>query len=265
MLILISLIVSPLVLASTDQCCTDLTIYLYTEPHQFSEKNLFYLTDMDYNGKGVWMNEDGIYLFQHKGIWFISTKLGAMSGYAYSRSGETCPGIDGWTNHQGRIDGLLVEADFCSESSPRSGDVTSTTTTTTSTTTTTTTTTRSTTTTSTTTTTTTILTTTTSTTTTTTTILNTTTTKAATTSTTTTKLSTTTSTTTTTTTTKNKVTTTSETTTEPLLTTSTTGPSTTRRTLPMIYPDDGDLAAYYIDNYSLGKANYSIEIKHICI
>ena len=48
-----------------------------------------------------------MYLFQSKGIWFISSKLGSMSGYAYSEQGEECPTELEWTNHQGRIENLV--------------------------------------------------------------------------------------------------------------------------------------------------------------
>ena len=57
--------------------------------------------------KPTWKNADNIYLFQSKGIWFISSKLGSMSGYAYSEQGEECPTELEWTNHQGRIENLV--------------------------------------------------------------------------------------------------------------------------------------------------------------
>jgi len=44
-----------------------------------------------YEGREVWFNGDKIYLFQKMGIWFISTNVGALSGFAYSRDGGVCP------------------------------------------------------------------------------------------------------------------------------------------------------------------------------
>ena len=50
---------------------------------------------MEYESRDVWFNGDKIYVFQKMGIWFISTTIGALSGFAYSRQGEMCPTSSG--------------------------------------------------------------------------------------------------------------------------------------------------------------------------
>ena len=64
--------------------------------------------------KPTWKNVDDIYLFQQRGIWFISSTLGSMSGYAYSRQGNECPTELEWANHQGEIENLVEIEDNCS-------------------------------------------------------------------------------------------------------------------------------------------------------
>ena len=70
-----------------------ISVNLYKDVN--SPRNYFNKMSMEYESRDIWFNGDKIYVFQKMGIWFISTTIGALSGFAYSRQGEMCPTSSG--------------------------------------------------------------------------------------------------------------------------------------------------------------------------